>query len=173
MAHSRNSLAKYHRMKKDDKALVNKNYLLEKFSGKGGWTFAVIPEVAQDKHAPFGWVKVKGFIDDVEIYNYRLQPMGNGKLFLPVKAAIRKAIKKEAGDWVHIVLYRDQDSVRIPEELQLCLQDVPNAFEMFQQLSDGQQKAIIEWIAAAKTDDTKVSWMVSAIDKIVTGQKLF
>lgn len=98
MAHSRNSLAKYHRMKKDDKALVNKNYLLEKFSGKGGWTFAVIPEVAQDKHAPFGWVKVKGFIDDVEIYNYRLQPMGNGKLFLPVKAAIRKAIKKEAGD---------------------------------------------------------------------------
>lgn len=73
---------------------------------------------------------------------------------------------------MHIVLYRDQDSVRIPEELQLCLQDVPNAFEMFQQLSDGQQKAIIEWIAAAKTDDTKVSRMVSAIDKIVKGQKL-
>lgn len=36
------------------KPLVNKQYLLEKFEGMGGWTFARIPEIIKDKKAPFG-----------------------------------------------------------------------------------------------------------------------
>ena len=40
--------------------LVDKDYLLERTPGNGGWTYAPIPEVPQDKKAPFGWVKVKG-----------------------------------------------------------------------------------------------------------------
>ena len=69
-----------------EKPLVSRNYLLEKYPGKGGWTYAAIPEILQDKKSPFGWVKVRGWIDDFEIKNYKLMPMGNGKLFLPVKA---------------------------------------------------------------------------------------
>ena len=49
------------------KPLVDKKYLLEKFSGKGGWTFARIPEILQNKNAPFGWVKVRGTIDGYKI----------------------------------------------------------------------------------------------------------
>ena len=79
--------------------LVNKTYLLEKFQGKGAWTFAQIPEILQDKNAPFGWVRVRGTIDGFEIKGYHLMPMGNGKLFLPVKAEIRKKIKKQSGDF--------------------------------------------------------------------------
>lgn len=33
------------------KKLVHKTYMLQKFSGKGGWTYAEIPEVKPDKHA--------------------------------------------------------------------------------------------------------------------------
>jgi len=82
-----------------EKPLVNKEYLLEKFPGKGGWTYVRIPEVLQNKNSPFGWVKVKGRIDDYEIKNYKLMPMGNGQLFLPVKSDIRKksARKKVIG----------------------------------------------------------------------------
>ena len=47
--------------------LVDKDYLLERTPGNGGWTYAPIPEVPQDTKAPFGWVKVKGSIDGVEI----------------------------------------------------------------------------------------------------------
>jgi len=46
--------------------LVNNTYLLKKFPGKGGWTYASIPEVLQDKKVPFGWVKVCGTIDLLE-----------------------------------------------------------------------------------------------------------
>ncbi|HYG01732.1 MAG TPA: DUF1905 domain-containing protein [Chryseosolibacter sp.] len=63
------------------KPLVNKQYRLEKFPGKGGWTFARIPEIMQDKTKPFGWVKVRGSIDGVEFKKYHLMPMGNGNLF--------------------------------------------------------------------------------------------
>ena len=74
--------------------LTDKIYLLEKFSGKGGWTFVRLPEIPPGQNTPFGWVKVHGTIDRYEIKNYNLQPMGNGRLFLPVKAEIRKKNKK-------------------------------------------------------------------------------
>jgi hypothetical protein len=76
-------------LKKPERPLVNKTYRLEKFPGKGGWTFARIPEILPDKKAHFGWVKVRGTIDGYEIRKYHLMPMGNGSLFLPVKAEIR------------------------------------------------------------------------------------
>ncbi len=41
--------------------------------------------------------------------------MGDGKMFLPVKAEIRKKIKKEAGDWVHVLLYTDNEPLEVPQ----------------------------------------------------------
>ena len=77
-----------------EKPLVNQKYLLKKIPGKSGWTYADLPQVIPDSNAPFGWVKVKGTIDGIEIKKYHLMPYGNGKLFLPVKAEIRKKNKK-------------------------------------------------------------------------------
>lgn len=139
-----------------EEPLINKEYLLEKFPGKGGWTFAVIPEIIQDKKAPFGWVKVRGSIDDYEFKNYKLMPMGNGKLFLPLKAAVRKQIKKEAGDYVKVILYKDDSPIEIPDELVVCLKDEPLAYETFVKLKEGEQKAFIDWIYSVKKDETKV-----------------
>ena len=152
-----------------DELLVDKEYLLEKFPCKGGWTFTIIPEVLPDKHSPFGWVKVKGSIDGYEFKNYRLQPTekGDGRLFFAVKAEIRKAIKKEAGDTVRIILYKDNTPLEIPEELAVCLKDEPNAYEKFQQLAEGEQKAFIDWIYSAKTDETKVKRIIATIDKVL------
>ena len=59
------------------KSLVDKKYLLERFQGKGGWTYARIDEIPQDKRAHFGWVKVRGTIDGFEIRKYHLMPMGD------------------------------------------------------------------------------------------------
>ncbi|MDD5150107.1 MAG: YdeI/OmpD-associated family protein [Flavobacterium sp.] len=148
--------------------LVDKEYLLEKFQGKGGWTFARIPEIVQNKNKPFGWVRVRGTIDKFEIKNYNLQPMGNGNLFLPVKAEIRKKIRKEEGDYVRIILFTDNFPTEITEELKLCLMDVPNAYEAFLSYSNGEQKTFLEWIYSAKTDATKVERIAKMIDKITT-----
>lgn len=143
--------------------LINKQYLLQKFPGKGGWTYAETPEIQQDKNTPFGWVKVKGSIDGFEIKNYRLQPMGSGKLFLPVKTEIRKKIQKQAGDFVKVILYKDETPLEIPAELISCLKTELNAYERFLQFTEGEQKTFIDWIYAAKTDDTKVKRIAKTI----------
>lgn len=153
-----------------NKPLVNKKYLLEKYPGKGGWTYAAIPEIPQDKNAPFGWVTVKGNIDDFELKNYKLMPMGNERLFLPVKADIRKKIGKKEGDWVHIVLYLDNTTNHIPNEFLDCLKQDPQVHHSFFLLTSGQQKQLIDWIYSAKKETTKVERIVATLDKLINGR---
>ncbi|WP_165045175.1 YdeI/OmpD-associated family protein [Dysgonomonas sp. ZJ709] len=153
-----------------EKPLINKKYLLEKFPEKGGWTYTEIPEIPMGK-ASFGMLKVKGSIDGFEIKKYHLMPFGNGKLFLPVKAEIRKKIKKQAGDYVHVILYPDNEPLEVPEELLLCLRDEPEAFQFFNSLSEGEQHNYIKWIYSAKTDQTKVDRIAKTLIRLSKRQK--
>ena len=154
-----------------EKPLVNKKYLLEKYPGKGGWTYAAIPEILQDKHSPFGWVKVKGFIDDYELKNYKLMPMGNGKLFLPIKSEIRKKIGKNEGDWVTVILFADNAPTEIPEEYLICLADDPVAQKEFFKLTDEQKKVIIDSIYSAKTEETKIERIAETLKSLTKREK--
>ena len=65
--------------------LVNQKYILQKFSGKGGWTDSPIPQIKQDKYAWFDWIKVRGSIAESEISKINLMPNKNGTLILAVK----------------------------------------------------------------------------------------
>jgi hypothetical protein len=152
--------------------LVDKEYLLEKFPGKGGWTFASIPEILPDKRSHFGWVRVRGSIDGFQIRSYHLMPMGDGKLFLPVKAGIRKSIRKQAGDYVHVILFADHLPIEIPEEFKICLQSEWNALETFLSYSNGEQKRMIDWIYAAKTEETKVRRILKTLDTVMRSGKI-
>lgn len=126
--------------------LINHTYLIQKFEEKGGWTYVEIPEISPDRKAPFGWVQVRGMIDDYELKPYRLLPMGKGKMFLPLKAEIRKKIKKGAGDWVHIVLYLDDTPYVVPEAFLGCLLDAPRANAFFHTLTESHQRFYTDWI---------------------------
>ncbi|HEX5669771.1 MAG TPA: YdeI/OmpD-associated family protein [Chitinophagaceae bacterium] len=139
------------------KPLVNKTVLLEKFPGKGGWTYGRLPGVKPDPHSHFGWIKVRGTIDDFEIRQYHLMPMGNGELFLPVRAEIRKKIKKNAGDKVKVVLYRDEEDMYIPEELQDCLDLEPTSKKAFEKLGTDEKKEIIRWIYSLKNEENRAN----------------
>jgi len=155
------------------KPLVNKKYLLEKYPGKGGWTYAQISEISKDKKARFGTVKVRGTIDGFEIRKYHLMPMGNGNLFLPVRAEIRKKIKKQAGDFVHVILYTDNEPLEVPEEMLLCLQDDIKAFNFFKSLTESEQKYYIQWIYSSKKEETKINRLAKTINRLAQGLKMY
>ncbi|MGB0522686.1 MAG: DUF1905 domain-containing protein [Flammeovirgaceae bacterium] len=158
----------------EEAPLIDQDYVLEKFSGKGGWTYAAIPEILQNPKNPFGWVKVKGFIDHYELKQYKLMPMGNKQLFLPVKAAIRKAIKKQAGDTVHIILYSDESDVEIPQEIIECFKLEPKkSYETFLSFTEGEQKSYLDWIYAAKTDETKVNRIANMMERLQKKLKFY
>ena len=100
-------------------------------------------------------------------------PMGNNKLFLPVKAEIRKKIKKEAGDYVDIILYSDPSKLEIPKEILLCFKNEPKKiYENFMSFSEGEQKSYLDWIYGAKTQDTKANRILKMMNKLAKNQKL-
>ena len=150
-----------------EKPLVDKEYLLEKFPGRGGWTYALIPEIPQDRKAYFGWVMVKGSIDGYEISRYNLMPTGTGELFLPVKAGIRKKIGKEAGDFVRVVLYADKAPDDLKEEFMLCLRDEPAACTEFLDLKELDQKMILDWIYTTKDEEAKANRIAQTINRLL------
>jgi hypothetical protein len=150
----------------DKEPLIDEQVLLEKFPGKGGWTYATLPERALGPKKHFGWQKANVFIDDYEIEQCSLMPMGKGRLFIAVKAEIRKVIKKQAGDFVHIKLYASQQSLPVQEDFMLCLHDEPEAEKRFLKLSDTEQQQILDWIYEIQTEKIIVDRMASVINKL-------
>lgn len=157
---------------KTEKPLVDKNYLLIKIGDKCAWTFAEIPEIPMPKTS-FGMLRVKGKIDDYEFSNTHLMPLGNGNIGLAIKSSIRKKIKKQAGDIVHIILYEDKTLLKIPEDLLLCMQDEEGVLEKFENYTDGQKKAFIDWINSAKTEQTQAERIVKTIDMVQKREKFY
>lgn len=143
-------------MSNSEKPFIEGAFLLRRMEGKGGWTFVVIPAEMKNPDVPFGWLKVTGRIDSYDLGQLKLMPVKGGGLFLPVKAAIRKALNKEAGDTVYILLYADTRPYGIPDEIVECLKFEDGAYARFLKLSESAQKRYVDWIYDAKTEETKV-----------------
>ena len=148
--------------------IIEGEFFLERFQGKGGWTYIRIPIDILPSGKAFGMFKVSGKIDDFEFEGKHLMPMGNGFLFMPISKPIRQAIGKEEGDKVIFKLYRDEIPTSIPEELIACLEDDPGKLPLFMKLSDAVQKQWIEYIYSANSDESKADRIVKLLFELGT-----
>jgi hypothetical protein len=75
---------------------------LQKSPNKGGWVYVVWPASAKF-FGTRGLVKVRGTVEGSP-FRASFMAMGGGKHMLPMKAEIRKAIGKDVGDMVTVIV---------------------------------------------------------------------
>lgn len=148
---------------------------IEKFEQQGektGWTYLRISAeqaaaLQPGSRRPF---RVKGTLDQHPLMQQALLPMGDGSFVMPLNAALRKNLKKAAGDTVLVCLEPDAAPLLLDGDFMHCLHDEPLALHTFQVLPKGHQQYFSNWIASAKTAITKARRIAMAVTALSRGR---
>ncbi|WP_345955018.1 YdeI/OmpD-associated family protein [Mucilaginibacter sp. PAMB04168] len=140
--------------------------IILKFDDQGektGWTYIDVPaDIAQqikpDNKKSF---RVRGQLDSFPIAGVALMPMGNGNFILTLNAGMRKGIRKSKGAMLQVRLEEDVDfKLIVPEDLQECLADDPDALAYFNSLLESHRRYFVNWLNSAKTEPTRTKRII-------------
>ena len=112
-------------------------------------------------------VKVKAIIDGC-IYRGSLVKMGGDLHWLGITREVRKAIGKNPGDKVHVIIEEDTEEriVDVPVDFEELMKKEPSVFEYFNSLAFTHKKEYVRWIVEAKREETRNKRLSKAIEML-------
>ena len=131
-----------------------------KFDKKGdktNWTYILIKSsIAQQlKPGVKTTFRVQGQLDEYNISQVALLPSGEGDFILPINATMRRQLKKQVGARLKVKIAAEVSKPPMDVDLIQCLKEEPEAWKTFSSLSQSHQHYFNNWVASAKTSNTK------------------
>lgn len=151
--------------------MISYKTVIKKFKEQGektGWTYIEVSAAIAEQLNP-GCKKsfrVKGKFDQYSFDGMSMLPMGEGNFIIALKADVRKAIKKKAGDELNVQLAFQKKAYEIAADFLACLEDEPVAYEHFSSLPGSHRNYFSKWIESAKTEPTRTKRIVQAVNAL-------
>lgn len=101
-----------------------------------------------------------------------LLPQGVGKHIIVLNRALRDELRLKLGSAAEFTIQRDFDlrKVKVPARLEEALEGNAPAKKAFESLSNSHKREYVDWILAAKREDTRTKGTFKAIHLLSTGR---
>jgi len=138
---------------------------IKTLEGKIKWNVFYFPYSAQEHFGSKGNIPVCITIDGHK-FDHTLLPSKNGH-YLVYNEFIKRAVNKESGDIVHVILEKDtkKREVIIPDYIEEALKNA-GILELFLEQPDYSKREQINYIEIAKKEETKINRLSDLIKKI-------
>ncbi|HEY7201905.1 MAG TPA: YdeI/OmpD-associated family protein [Candidatus Dormibacteraeota bacterium] len=134
----------------------------------------VFVEVPVDMVAALGAGRRPAVVVEINGYRWRSTPaVYGGRCYLPLRKEVRQAAGIEAGQTVTVGLELDEGprDVALPDDLAAALREDPTVEAAFAALSFTHRKEYVEWVEAARRDDTRRRRVERTVEILRPGPK--
>jgi bifunctional DNA-binding transcriptional regulator/antitoxin component of YhaV-PrlF toxin-antitoxin module len=140
-------------------------------AGIGGGAAVIFPYNVEQEFGVKGQVPVKSTIDGVQ-YTGSLVKCGAASHMLGVLKAIREQIGKGPGDFVEVIVWKDEEirTVELPDEFEKLMKK-EGVLAAFEKLSYTHRKEYCRWIGEAKKEETRQARIEKSIQMLKKGVK--
>jgi len=135
--------------------------------GKIKWNVFYFPYSALEKFGSKGNIPVCITVDGHK-FDHILLPSKNGH-YLVYNEFIKRAVNKESGDIVHVILEKDtkKREVVIPDYIETAMKNA-DILELFLEQPDYSKREQINYIEIAKKEETKINRLTALINKFTS-----
>ena len=138
---------------------------IKRLEGKIKWNVVYFPYSAPEHFGSNGNIPVCITVDGHK-FDHMLLPSKNGH-YLVYNEFIRRAVGKDMGDWVHIILEKDtkKRELVIPAYIEEALQNA-GILELFLRQAEYSKREQINHIELAKKEETKANRIDALIKRL-------
>jgi len=151
--------------------IIEFDAVITKSDERGAGAFVAFPFDLRETFGTAGQVKIKCEFDGAP-YRGSIVNMGSGPC-IGILKSIREQIGKQAGDTVHVRLWKDEEPrvIEVPEDLLTALKSVPEVYGSFEKLSYSHKREYVQWITEAKKEETRKARIEKTIEMLKQGKK--